>query len=352
MTDFEDLPVSDSERARIEVLRRKIAALEALAADPGTSAPESESAQTTANKLRLELARLLRSVAAQGEPVPNSSEVGDGFVGARADDTPASSHAAPASGASPGANAAASQGPPSTGSSPRAAAPPSARAASSRGARPRRAPVSSEPVLPVWLQRTAVTLALGAVLLGFYTWPADEPEPVESRFVDPPSALAADEALAQAASASPDSPAPLPTPVMPVLPPPSPRGEARAAGAGRERYCRRAEAQLRQASTRLLGRAQDGVELTSAHVDGCNARFEVRLSNVSKDEVAKAGGLRHPAVSTELTAALCADDASRAALVEHEASYTFAYYDRAGSPITELIIDGVSCTPRATAPKL
>jgi hypothetical protein len=51
---------------RVDVLRRKITALESLASNPGTTVAESESAQSAANKLRLELAKLTREAASRG----------------------------------------------------------------------------------------------------------------------------------------------------------------------------------------------------------------------------------------------------------------------------------------------
>ena len=47
------------------MLRRKIAALELLASNPGTTVAESESAQSAANRMRLELAKLVREAASQ-----------------------------------------------------------------------------------------------------------------------------------------------------------------------------------------------------------------------------------------------------------------------------------------------
>ncbi len=47
------------------MLRRKITALESLASNPGTTAAESESAQSAANRMRLELARLVREAGSR-----------------------------------------------------------------------------------------------------------------------------------------------------------------------------------------------------------------------------------------------------------------------------------------------
>ena len=59
---------------RIELLRRKIAALEVLASDPGSTVAESQSAQETANKLRLELSKLLREAKGSGGATSDGAE--------------------------------------------------------------------------------------------------------------------------------------------------------------------------------------------------------------------------------------------------------------------------------------
>jgi hypothetical protein len=76
-------------------LRRKIAALESLAENPGTTVAESEAAQHTANKMRLELSQLLRSGAGVNGPDVVDPAVDEGFE----TDTPRSAPGAPADGA-------------------------------------------------------------------------------------------------------------------------------------------------------------------------------------------------------------------------------------------------------------
>lgn len=67
------VPVSDDPTIRVGVLQKKIGALESLAANASTTAAESESAQRTANKLRLELAKRLREGATQKAGQPASA---------------------------------------------------------------------------------------------------------------------------------------------------------------------------------------------------------------------------------------------------------------------------------------
>ena len=55
------------------MLRRKIAALESLASNPGTTVAESESAQSAANRMRLELAKLVREAASQSASASNEA---------------------------------------------------------------------------------------------------------------------------------------------------------------------------------------------------------------------------------------------------------------------------------------
>ena len=72
-------------------MRRKIAALESLAENPGTTIAESEAAQQTANKMRLELSQLLRSGAGASGPEVVDPAVEEGFE----TDTPRSAPGAP-----------------------------------------------------------------------------------------------------------------------------------------------------------------------------------------------------------------------------------------------------------------
>jgi hypothetical protein len=285
--------LDDKPAERVTVLRRKIAALETLAMDPGTSVPESESAQTTANKLRLELTKLVR------DGVPDE-------VSAIARSTPP---------------------PPPPPIEPLNAAPPSTRssngepwAATVHDTQPRRMPVFVKPPAPRWLRFAAPSV--GLVALAAACWIGlSEPTP-------PP-------AVAQQASvvAAPRE----------VVPRPPSEANRR-----RHEACKNAEDGVQAAAATLLDKKQRGLTLTSAAIEGCQGRFESRVMPTKKGgKDARARNIK--AASSALNSQLCADAKIRTALVDHGASYTFAYFDQRGKWLEDTTVSGQTCTVPAAA---
>lgn len=290
--------LDDKPAERVGVLRRKIAALETLAMDPGTSVPESESAQTTANKLRLELTMLVRN----GAP----------------DDVAVLARSTP---------------PPPPPIEPLNAAPPSVRAGSGMGngngepwdatvhdTQPRRMPVFVKPAGPRWLRFAAP--AVGLVALGVACWLGlSEPTP---------PAIPVQQAAVVAA---------------PREVPPKPSELKRK----RIEACKGAEDGVQATAAKLLDKKQHGLTLTTGSIDGCEGRFESRVMTTKKGgHAARARNIK--AASSALGHELCADGKVRSALVDHGASYTFAYFDQRGKWLEDATISGVSCTTPAAAP--
>lgn len=278
--------LDDKPAERVTVLRRKIAALETLAMDPGTSVPESESAQTTANKLRLELTMLVRN------GVPDE-------VAAIARSTP----------------------PPPSPIEPLNAAPPSVRAgngepwaATVHDTQPRRMPVFVKPPGPRWLRFAAPVVGLAA--LGAACWIGlSEP-------TTPP--VAAQQASVVAAPRE-------------VVPKPSELNRRR------HEACKVAEDGVQAAAATLLDKKQRGLTLTSGTIEGCQGRFESRVMTTKKGgHAARAKNIK--AASSALGSQLCADAKIRAALVDHGASYTVAYFDQRGKWLEDATISGASCS--------
>jgi hypothetical protein len=279
--------VLEDSAERVGVLRRKIAALETLAMDPGTSLPESESAQTTANKLRLELSRLVRDGA---------TLIGTG---------PALDVALPSQPTSP---------------EPLRAEPPSTAgwsAADWPEVERDTEPPPPPPVVhagPRWLRYVAPGVALSA--LGVALVLSSLPEPGAATRSEPSAPAATIDITPRLAA----------QPAPPVA-----------------QHCKDAEESVQAAAASLIGHRRSGLTLTSANVDGCSGRFESRLVAASKG---RPPAKRLRAVSNELTAALCADPSIRPALVEQGASYTFAYYDQGGTWLEEATVSGANCTSR------
>ncbi|MET0411435.1 MAG: hypothetical protein ABW217_09055 [Polyangiaceae bacterium] len=279
--------LDDKPAERVTVLRRKIAALETLAMDPGTSVPESESAQTTANKLRLELTKLVR------DGVPDE-------VAAIARSTPP---------------------PPPPPIEPLNEAPPSVRAgngepwaATVHDTQPRRMPVWVKPAGPRWLRFAAP--AVGLIALAAACW-IGLSEPTHAPIV------------AQQASvvASPRE----------VVPKPSELNRRR------HEACKSAEDGVQALAAALLDKKQRGLTLTSGTIEGCQGRFESRVMTTKKG--GHAGRARNiKAAASALGSQLCADTKIRAALVDHGASYTVAFFDQRGKWLEDATISAASCS--------
>lgn len=279
--------LDDKPAERVTVLRRKIAALETLAMDPGTSPPESESAQTTANKLRLELTKLVRDGA------PDE-------ISAIARSTPP---------------------PPPPPIEPLNAAPSSTRvgngdpwSATVHDTQPRPMPVFVKPPAPRWLRFAAPSL--GLVALAVACWIGlSEPSP-------PPVS----ELPLSAAAPPPEVVAPRPSEL----------------NRRRNEACKSAEDGVQAAAATLLDKKQRGLTLTSGTIEGCEGRFESRVMSTKKGgPAARARNIK--AASSALGSQLCADSKIRAALVDHGASYTVAYFDQRGKWLEDATISGQSC---------
>jgi hypothetical protein len=305
--------VLDNSTERVGVLRRKIAALETLAMDPGTSLPESESAQTTANKLRLELSRLVRdgALTAHGgfeAPVPSPPPTMPPRT--------VPPRTVPPRTVPPRTRPFASsvmdefQTPPN--------AMPWADEERERDTEPPPPP----PVVhagPRWLRYLAPGAALAAIL-GWSLWPEQAPAPA-------PAAPAA--APAPASAGSIDL-----TPRLDVEGPPP-----------HAHFCKGAEDSVQATASTLLGRRRSGMTLTSASIDGCTGRFESRVVGPNKPHTLPAKKVK--AVSSELGSALCSDASIRPALVEHGAAYTFAFYDARGKWLEDTTVSGATCAKAA-----
>jgi hypothetical protein len=280
--------LDDKPAERLTVLRRKIAALETLAMDPGTSVPESESAQTTANKLRLELTKLVR------DGVPDE-------VAAIARSTPPPP-------------------PPPSPIEPLNEAPASVRggngepwAATVHDTQPRRMPVFVRPAGPRWLRFAAPGLGLAALAAACWIG-LSEPSP-------PP-------VVAQQASA--------------VASPREVVAKPSELNRRRHEACKVAEDGVQAVAATLLDKKQRGLTLTSGTIDGCQGRFESRVMTTKKGgHAARAKNIK--AASSALGSQLCADSKIRAALVDHGASYTVAYFDQRGKWLEDATISGASC---------
>lgn len=279
--------LDDKPAERVTVLRRKISALETLAMDPGTSVPESESAQTTANKLRLELTKLVRD----GAP----------------DEVAALSRSTPP--------------PPPPPIEPLNAAPSSTRAgngepwpATVHDTQPRRIPVWVKPAGPRWLRFAAP--AFGLVALAAACWiglSEQAPAPI---------------AALQRSAAAPARE------ISPKLKELKPR---------RNEACKNAEDGVQAAAASLLDKKQSGLTLTSGTIEGCHGRFESRVMSTKKGgPAARARNIK--SASSALGSALCDDAKIRTALVDHGASYTFAYFDQRGKWLEDATISGSSCS--------
>jgi hypothetical protein len=302
--------LDDKPAERVGVLRRKIAALETLAMDPGTSVPESESAQTTANKLRLELTMLVRNGApddASGlarstppPPPPPIEPLNAAPPSVRADSG--------MSGSGIGGHGMSGHGMSGNGEP---------WAATVHDTQPRRMPVFVRPAGPRWLRFAAP--AFGLVALGVACWIG----------LSEPSAPVIPTRQA-AVAASPREVPPKPSELK------RKRSEA----------CKGAEDGVQATAAKLLDKKQQGLTLMTGSIEGCEGRFESRVMTSKKGgHAARSRNIK--AASSALSHELCADGKVRSALVDHGASYTFAYFDQSGKWLEDATINGGSCVTPA-----